>query len=108
MNAFDTFALDYPRFSGGGSFNVSIDSGASLGAVNINYATTALAAHTFTVSADVHTIKITTESFYQGYPTVIWHIASGRYFDGFIRCRTVRDWSDCHGARIPLEYANDL
>jgi hypothetical protein len=63
VNAFDTSAVDYPRFSGGGSFNVSIDSGASLGAVNINYATTAFAAHTFTVSADVHTIKIATESF---------------------------------------------
>jgi hypothetical protein len=40
----------YLRYSGGGSFNVSIDSGASLGAVNTNYATTAFATHTFTVA----------------------------------------------------------
>lgn len=69
-SSFDTFDVDYMKFSGGGSFDVSIDAGASLGTINTNNATTVMATQRFTVAAGVHTVKITptstTQIFFQG------------------------------------------
>jgi hypothetical protein len=75
-SAFDTFDVHYIQFSGGGSFNVSIDSGASLGLVNTNSAITALTKQTFTVALGMHTIRLTPTSSTQNYIQGIVPIAS--------------------------------
>jgi len=108
-NSFDRITITWLQFSGGGSFNINVDGGASLGLINTANATQALVSQTFTVPAGTHTINLVPTSTTASYimKCVPWLSASPAVdiLIGAWGGATAADWAD---VSVPQSAANAI